>query len=134
MVLILIKKMRMNILKDCPETCNTKLIYLLPAYFAHYVICSSIRYLLSSMDWRCFLFVLFWTYDCEAFDCFCLDKIEIISCDCSASKNSIDYFNNYLLYDRLKTLLERSYFSYFSYDSQEKCTFWNNNNNLQGMQ
>ena len=82
------------------------------------------------MEWKYFLFFSFWTDLCLAFDCFCIDKTDIVSCDCSVTDNSIDYFNNYLIYDKLKSLLERSYFRYFSYDNHQQCTFWDNDEEL----
>ena len=78
------------------------------------------------MNWKTFMFVSFWTNFCEAFDCFCVDKVQIIiSCDCIKDPRvtSIDEFNNDLLFRKLKDVLERSYFRYFSYDGHQKCKF-----------
>ena len=44
--------------------------------------------------------------------------------DCLCSVDTVDHFNNQLVFPRLDGLLRRPYFRYFAYDADRECPFW----------
>lgn len=54
--------------------------------------------------------------------CFCELKGNVDECECSV--DFVDKFNNYRIYPRLKSLLPKNYFRFFTVNLKKPCPFW----------
>lgn len=57
--------------------------------------------------------------------CFCKLNGEVDDCECKIE--SIDKFNNYKIYPRLKSLVQKDYFRYIKLNLKKECKFWPSN-------
>ncbi|XP_074648554.1 ERO1-like protein beta isoform X2 [Tubulanus polymorphus] len=66
--------------------------------------------------------VLMKNVNCETDGCFCKLKGEIDDCGCTVE--SVDHFNNFKIYPRINSLLQKDFFKYFKVNLKRTCPFW----------